>query len=244
MNLLSRRSVLAIAAVVDVALHSRSAAKALAARHKLPPPPGAVAPGACPRQDPQGRARAAGRVRTGARAPADHGRRDRAHRDVAEHRRSGRSRCQLDPARAGDRSGRAQRGRDLSCQFRFDHRRADVRDGQRPRVADDREKVQAASLLSDRGISSLASCGGSKIRLTRRFPHRGHIIRSRSPESCSHSRGSRRANGNRSNLERDRAIARGVQAPDQDPDRAALRRQPAAMLFWAIGERLTAYWAA
>jgi len=40
MNLLSRRSVLAIAAVVDIALHSRAspvAAKALAARHKLPP---------------------------------------------------------------------------------------------------------------------------------------------------------------------------------------------------------------
>jgi Rrf2 family protein len=40
MNLLPRRSVLAIAAVVDVALHSRSApvtALALAARHKLPP---------------------------------------------------------------------------------------------------------------------------------------------------------------------------------------------------------------
>ena len=40
MNLLPRRSVLAITAVVDVALHSRSApvhAKALAARHKLPP---------------------------------------------------------------------------------------------------------------------------------------------------------------------------------------------------------------
>ena len=40
MNLLSRRSVLAVAAVVDVALHSRSepvSAKALAARHKLPP---------------------------------------------------------------------------------------------------------------------------------------------------------------------------------------------------------------
>jgi Rrf2 family transcriptional regulator, iron-sulfur cluster assembly transcription factor len=40
MNLLSRRSVLAIAAVVDIALHSRSApvaAKPLAARHKLPP---------------------------------------------------------------------------------------------------------------------------------------------------------------------------------------------------------------
>ena len=40
MNLLSRRSVLAVAAVVDVALHSRSApvhARTLAARHKLPP---------------------------------------------------------------------------------------------------------------------------------------------------------------------------------------------------------------
>ena len=40
MNLLSRRSVLAIAAVVDVALHSRSTpvhAGTLAARHKLPP---------------------------------------------------------------------------------------------------------------------------------------------------------------------------------------------------------------
>ena len=40
MNLLPRRSVLAIAAVVDVALHSGSApvhAKDLAARHKLPP---------------------------------------------------------------------------------------------------------------------------------------------------------------------------------------------------------------
>ncbi len=40
MNLLSRRSLLAIAAVVDVALHARGApvaAKALAARHDLPP---------------------------------------------------------------------------------------------------------------------------------------------------------------------------------------------------------------
>src|ERR1700689_1414531 len=40
MNLLSRRSVLAVAAVVDVALHSPSApvgAKVLAQRHKLPP---------------------------------------------------------------------------------------------------------------------------------------------------------------------------------------------------------------
>ena len=39
MNLLSRRSVLAIAAVVDIALYSRTspvAAKALAARHNLP----------------------------------------------------------------------------------------------------------------------------------------------------------------------------------------------------------------
>ena len=40
MKLLPRRSVLAVAAVVDVALHSRSepvSAKALAARHQLPP---------------------------------------------------------------------------------------------------------------------------------------------------------------------------------------------------------------
>ncbi len=40
MNLLSRRSMLAIAAVVDIAIHSRTspvAAKALAGRHKLPP---------------------------------------------------------------------------------------------------------------------------------------------------------------------------------------------------------------
>jgi Rrf2 family protein len=40
MNVLPRRSILAVAAVVDVALHSRSApvaAKALAARHRLPP---------------------------------------------------------------------------------------------------------------------------------------------------------------------------------------------------------------
>lgn len=40
MNLLSRRSLLAVAAVVDVALHARPtpvAAKALAARHDLPP---------------------------------------------------------------------------------------------------------------------------------------------------------------------------------------------------------------
>ena len=40
MNLLSRRSMLAIGAVVDVALHSRPspvAAKALASRHRLPP---------------------------------------------------------------------------------------------------------------------------------------------------------------------------------------------------------------
>lgn len=40
MNLLSRRCVLAIAAVVDIALHARSmpvAAKALAARHRLGP---------------------------------------------------------------------------------------------------------------------------------------------------------------------------------------------------------------
>ena len=65
MNLLSRRSVLAIAAVVDVALRSSSepvSAKGLAARHKLPPPPGDIAPGPGPRQNSQGRARSARRL--------------------------------------------------------------------------------------------------------------------------------------------------------------------------------------
>ena len=52
----------------------------------------------------------------------------------------------------------------------------------------------------------------------------------------------RRANGNRSNLERDRAIAPGVQAPDQ-AQTVLPCADTAAMLFWAIGERLTAYWA-
>jgi Rrf2 family iron-sulfur cluster assembly transcriptional regulator len=94
MNLLSRRSVLAIAAVVDVALHSRSApvaAKALAARHKLPPRHLETLL--------QGLVHA--KILKGVRGPrggyelARQRRRDRAHRDVAEHRRSGRSRVEL-----------------------------------------------------------------------------------------------------------------------------------------------------
>ena len=49
MNLLSRRSVLAIAAVVDVALHSRATpvgAKARCARHHYPSSPGDIIPSA------------------------------------------------------------------------------------------------------------------------------------------------------------------------------------------------------
>ena len=109
MNLLSRRNVLAIAPVVDVALHSRSTpvgAKNLGCASQIASsPPGDVAPGLGSRQDPQGRARAAGRVRAGARAPAHQGGRNRAHREVAEHRRSRRSRVKpvllervIDPA--------------------------------------------------------------------------------------------------------------------------------------------------
>ena len=82
MNLLSRRSLLAIAAVVDIALHSRP--------RRSPPrrsrPASScrrasrdAAAGARPRQDPEGRARSARRLRTGARAPAHHARRNRAH---------------------------------------------------------------------------------------------------------------------------------------------------------------------
>ena len=66
MNLLSRRSVLAIAAVVDVALHCAKApvaAKALAARHKLPPRHlETLLQGLVHAEDPQGRARATGRL--------------------------------------------------------------------------------------------------------------------------------------------------------------------------------------
>ena len=78
MNLLSRRSVLAIAAVVDVALHSRSspvAAKALAARHKLPPRHlETLLQGLVHAKISQGRARAARGLRARARTPPDYGR--------------------------------------------------------------------------------------------------------------------------------------------------------------------------
>ena len=73
MNLLSRRSVLAIAAVVDVALHSRSAPVARqsfgCASQIASSSPGDIAPGPGPRQNPQGRARAA-RAATSWRASA------------------------------------------------------------------------------------------------------------------------------------------------------------------------------
>src|SRR5579863_8556702 len=100
MNLLSRRSVLAIAAVVDVALHGAKApvaAKALAARHKLPTRHLETLP--------QGLVHA--KILKGvrgprggyelARAPTHHGRRDRPHRDVAKHCGSRRSRRELGP---------------------------------------------------------------------------------------------------------------------------------------------------
>ena len=99
MNLLSRRSVLAIAAVVDIALHSRPspvAAKALAARHKLPPRHlETLLQGLVHANILQRRARAARRLRTGARAPPHHHRRDRAHRHEPQHGRPRRFRRRI-----------------------------------------------------------------------------------------------------------------------------------------------------
>ena len=84
MILLSRRSLLAIAAVVDIALHARPspvAAKALAARHNLPPRHLETVLQALVRaRHPERRARAARRLRAGPRAPAHHGGRHRARR--------------------------------------------------------------------------------------------------------------------------------------------------------------------
>jgi Rrf2 family protein len=101
MNLLSRRSVLAIAAVVDVALHSRSApvaAKVLAERHKLPHRHlETLLQGLVHAKILKGVRGPRGGYEL-ARAPPHHGRRDRADRDVAQHRRSGRSRRKLGAA--------------------------------------------------------------------------------------------------------------------------------------------------
>ena len=72
-------------------------------------PPGDFAAGARPRQNPERRARTARRLRARARAPSHHRRRDRAHRDVAEHGGPGRPRRKLGPAGARDRSGREER---------------------------------------------------------------------------------------------------------------------------------------
>jgi hypothetical protein len=75
MKVLSRRSVLAIAAVVDVALHSRSvpvAAKALAARHKCLAPPETLLQGPVHAKILKG-ARAAGGYEAGALAGASRG---------------------------------------------------------------------------------------------------------------------------------------------------------------------------
>ena len=133
MNLLSRRSVLAIAAVVDVALHSRSApvaAKALAWRHKLPPRHLETLL--------QGLVHA--KILKGVRGPRGGYElaRERRRITIGEIVRTAMSLstadpedlgCELDFARARDRSRRSQGGRNLSRQSRFDHRRTDVRDG-------------------------------------------------------------------------------------------------------------------
>ena len=143
MNILSRRSVLAIAAVVDVALHSRSApvvAKDLAARHKLPPRHLETLL--------QGLVHA--KILKGVRGPRGGYElaRERRRITVGEIVRTAmslstadprRSRRKLGAARARDRSGRGQGGRNLSRQSRFNHRRTNVRDGRESPCARRRE---------------------------------------------------------------------------------------------------------
>ena len=133
MNLLSRRSVLAIAAVVDVALHCAKApvaAKALAARHKLPARHLETLL--------QGLVHA--KILTGVRGPRGGYElaRERQRITLGEIVRVAMSLSRADPEdmgatlgapRARNRSSRAQGGRNLSRQSRFDHRPTDVRDG-------------------------------------------------------------------------------------------------------------------
>jgi len=69
MQLLPRKRILAIAAVIDIALQGRSgpvAAKALASRHRLPPRHLEPVLQALVRRHPQERPRAARRLRIGA----------------------------------------------------------------------------------------------------------------------------------------------------------------------------------
>ena len=133
MNLLSRRSVLAIAAVVDVALHSRSApvaAKAFAARHNLPPRHLETLL--------QGLVHA--KILKGVRGPRGGYELARERRRItvgeivrtamlAEHGRSRGSRRELALLERVDRPAREEGGRDLPGQSRRDHRRDHVRDG-------------------------------------------------------------------------------------------------------------------
>ena len=133
MNLLSRRSVLAIAAVVDVALHSRSApvaAKSLAARHKLPPRHLETLL--------QGLVHA--KILKGVRGPRGGYElaRERRRITVGEIVRTAMSLSTADPDDLGANSVLLERvidpavrqgGRNLSRQSRLDHRRTDVRDG-------------------------------------------------------------------------------------------------------------------
>ena len=133
MNILARRSVLAIAAVVDVALHSRSApvsAMDLAARHKLPPRHLETLH--------HGLVRA--KILKGVRGPrggyelARERRRitvgeDRAHRDVSvEHRRSAQSRRKFGSgSSAGIDPAVDKAGETFLAHLDLDHRRTNAR---------------------------------------------------------------------------------------------------------------------
>ena len=97
MNFLSRRSLLAIAAVTDIALHARPHA-GLRQGARGPAQPAAAASrtgaaGARAPRHPERRARPARRLRTRPRAPPHHGRRHRARRHDGARRRTAPRRC-------------------------------------------------------------------------------------------------------------------------------------------------------
>ena len=171
MNLLSRRSVLAIAAVVDVALHSRSApvaAKALAARHKLPPRHLETLL--------QGLVHA--KILKGVRGPRGGYElaRERRRITVGEIVRTAMSLSTADPEDLGSNSVLLERvidpavrqgGRNLSLQSRCDHGRTDVRDRREDACARRREGQRRFRHLTQL-FAALYSCLPYKMLLSDR----------------------------------------------------------------------------
>ena len=173
MSLLSRRSVLAIAAVVDVALHSRSApvaAKALAARQKLPPRHLETLL--------QGLVHA--KILDGLRGPRGGYElaRERGQIRIGEIVRTAMSLSTADPKDLGANSILLERvidpavrkgGETFLANLDFDHRRTDVRDGRENQRAPRRED-RPAILLFDPGIKQISAGGTGHLGRDRRPP--------------------------------------------------------------------------